>query len=411
MLVRKHLSVLGALALGVSALTWAPPAHADAHPSGSLWISGNKIVDGSYEADGVTLKARVLRGIHREGAQLPTATFPDSTELGWIGAAHPDSAHPSERRSWHASIVRIPVSSAHWTGACPNLAATPAPAAYQQALDDEISAITGQGVVALIDLHSSTAGCTGIGGHSMPDYDVTLQFWRSAASHYATNPLVAFELYNEPHFVTMDTWLNGSTGATVDDCDIVYPDHNAVQQALETKAHNDCEKSNPPKYRAIGMQQLADEVWTAAPNHLIVVDGPGRALTVPTMTLSDPHGEIAYAVHPYQCGDPDNCNALIKNHANNTVLNAWIPFGAQHPVLVTEFGWPVYGDKKSISYRDGATYYQETLNVLNQQSPAWGFVAFAFDNSTFGAYDLVTNRTDYAPNTTGQPVYDLLNQS
>ncbi len=407
MQLRKHLSVVVALGLSATALAAAPAARADTHPAGSLWVSGNKIVDGTLETDGATLKARVLRGIHREGSQQSNAWFPDSTELGWIGKAHPTGAS----RSWNSSLVRVPVGSAQWTGACPNLATNYTPAQYQAKVDDEIDAITSQGIVALLDLHMSTGGCTGIGGHAMPDYDVTLQFWQSAAAHYASNPLVAFELYNEPHFVTSDTWLNGTTGATIDDCDIVYPDHNAVQQALETQNHNDCEKKNTQRpYRAIGMQQLADVVWAAAPNHLIVVDGPGRALTVPSVTLADAHNEIAYAVHPYTCGDPNTCQTALQNHANNTVLQNWQSFGTGHPVLVTEFGWPVYKSTGS-SYRDGATFYSQTLAFLNQQTPAWGFAAFAFDGGLYGAYDMVTNLNSYAPNSTAQPVYDLLTQS
>jgi hypothetical protein len=391
-----RVAVVGLLATSSAlAATATVPAQAGTGTSAPalpvpLSVQGNRIVD----ATGATV---VLRGVQRDGTEGGPASSPvpvTSSELGWIGFQQPGS--------WHSTMVRIPLGSAQWTGACPKLASNPA--AYKAAIDAEVQALTAQGIVSLIDLHTSTAGCTAIARHAMPDAPVSQQFWSDVANRYKSNYLVAFELYNEPHYVTDATWLNGTTSATVQDCDVTAPQQLAQQKL----ALASCQAAKP-RYQAAGMQQLYDIVTAAAPGHLVVVNGPAWAANPSTQRVVPSAPNLVYALHPYICPTPGGaCNTTQKAVANLTVLDRWLSTASDTPVLVTEMGWPTYPNSDGTGYIDGSRYYRQTLDYLEQQSPPWGFVAFAFDGSWKDAFSLITSTTTYTPNSTGQPVFDLL---
>jgi hypothetical protein len=360
-----------------------------------LSVQGNRVVD----ANGTTV---VLRGVQRDGTEggPGTSTRAVTTdELGKIGYG--------QAGSWRARVVRVPLGSAQWTGACPNLSSDAA--GYRSRIDAEVQTLTGQGIVSLLDLHTSTANCTSIARHAMPDAPISQSFWTDVASRYRSNPLVAFELYNEPHFVTDATWLQGSKDASVQDCDVTAPlSSNMATRTQQQSALAKCQASSPP-YRAAGMQELYDIVVTQAPGHLVVVDGPSWATVPSGRPVNAWRGGLVHGMHPYTCPVPGGaCNTTSKAAANIQLLDRWLNPAATAPVLATEMGWPVYPSGNTSTYVDGARYYRETLDYLQRQSPPWGFVAFSFDGTSYGAFSMISDSTSYAPNSTGQPVYDLL---
>jgi hypothetical protein len=340
----------------------------------SLSIHGNRIVDGHG-------KDVVLRGIHRAYIDDPHATG------GEVSSDEIALATSGRSGSWHATVIRIPLGTAQWTGECPLLYARQA--SYRRNIDDLVKRVTDRGVVALLDLHVSTAGCTSIDRHAMPDAPITQHFWASVASHYADNPLVAFELYNEPHNVPDSTWLAGTTKAEPLDCPTSQP-AGAIPPLCTA-----------PVYRAVGMQELYDLVSAKAPHHLIVIDGPGWAANPSTKPV---RGSFVYGFHPYTCSVPGaSCDRTSKAHANLPLLNRWVAVARRQPVLATELGWPTYGPA---GYVEGASYYRETLAFLEKRH--WGFVAFAFDGGSTSGFSMVTDTGSYAPNSTAKPVFDLL---
>ena len=363
-------------ALAATAACLASPAPAAPRPG--LHVSGNRIADSA----GHTV---VLRGVNRSG----TEGGPDSSsvpvtesEIGWIGSDRPTS--------WRASAVRVLLGAAQWTGACPALSEHPG--FYRARIDREVAWITSRKMVALLDLHTSTAGCTSVSRHAMPDAPVAQEFWLSVARHYVGNPLVAFELYNEPHWVTEQVWRSGTPRATFQDCD----------PGLPLSARLVCQATQP-RYRAVGMQELYDLVTRNAPGHLVVVDGLDWATRPPARALS---GRAVYGVHPYTCAGPGACQQAANAHANLDVLRRWVPLSRRAPIWVTEFGWPT-----KTAFRgdvDGSGFYRDTLRFLEAQKPAWGWLAFAFDGSSSGAFTLTSSTSTYAPNPTGIPVYDGL---
>ncbi|MFN2538701.1 MAG: glycoside hydrolase family 5 protein [Mycobacteriales bacterium] len=359
-------------AIAATAACLAQPSPAASRPG--LHVSGSRIVDGA----GHTV---VLRGINRAGTEggggASNVPVTDA-EIGWSGSDHASS--------WHAGAVRVLLGSAQWTGGCKGLAAQPA--SYQRRIDAEVRWITSRHMVALLDLHTSTAGCTAVARHAMPDAPLAQQFWTSVARHYATNPLVAFELYNEPHWVTEAVWRNGTAKATFQDCDPQLP----------LPARLACQATSP-RYQAVGMQELYDLVARAAPGHLIVVDGYDWATVPPARPLV---GRPVYAVHPYTCPGPGACQSAAYAHANVGVLRRWLPLSRRAPIWVTEFGWPSKAPFRDV---DGSGYYRETIRFLESQRPAWGWLAFAFDGSSSGAFTLTSDTSTYVPNSTGAPVF------
>jgi len=250
--------------------------------------------------------------------------------------------------------------------------------------------------------------------HAMPDPDVKT-FWKDAAAHYAANGLVAFELFNEPHYVDDAVWLAGTSGATQTDCQPAdWVPSIAIRQKNQLVYKACINNPKTVKWRAVGMQDLYDLVSTTAPRHLVVVDGPDWAGRRPRQRVNATHRNLVYGLHPYSCSDPKNttldCAHTEKAHANIAVLDNWRPLASTAPLLVTEVGWPAYpsGDGTRTDYTEGATFYRETIAYLRQQNPKWGIIGFAFDGLNNGTFDLVTDTTTYAPNSTAQPLYDLL---
>jgi hypothetical protein len=167
-----------------------------------------------------------------------------------------------------------------------------------------------------------------------------------------------------------------------------------------------------PRYRAAGMQELYDLVTAKAPNHLVVVDGQSWANLPASQGVRASAANLVYGLHPYTCANPGAaCDTTSQAVANVKVLDRWKPVAAAAPVFVTEMGWPVYPRSDGTGYVDGARYYQQTLDYLQQQSPQWGFVAFAMDGLTTGGFSLISSTTTYAPNSTGRRVFDLLRAS
>ena len=126
------------------------------------------------------------------------------------------------------------------------------------------------------------------------------------------NPLVAFDLYNEPHDISQSIWLNG--GETTDTVTGVT-------------------------YDAAGMQQLYDTVRAAGSTNLTFISGLNWANTPPTTLVTGPN--IVYAVHYYTCPSaaPPNCTNTDPYDPTQD-LSQWTTLGATEPVMVTEFGWP-----------------------------------------------------------------------
>lgn len=297
---------------------------------GPLSTSGNRIL----EANGTQL---IPRGVVLNGLETsPTAST--VTQEAVIQA-----------KVWGANIVRLPLGEQFWLSS--NCDYSPG---YQATVSQVVNWITSLGMVALLDLHTNTIfGCQTGSAHNMADENQSPTFWSQVAARYASNPLVAFDLYNEPHNISNQVWLDG--GMTIDSYAPFLP------------------------YQAAGMQQLYNVVRTAGAHNLVIISGLNWANTPPNPLVVG--GNIVYAVHAYTCPNspPPSCTSLTPYDPSG-ILNPWVSFSASQPVAVTEFGWP--------SQSDG-TY---TANVISYaRNQGWGWIAFAWEDSHDpAAWDLTT---------------------
>lgn len=295
---------------------------------GPLSTSGNAI----FQANGAPF---IPRGVVLNGLETsPTAST--VTQQAVIQA-----------KAWGANFIRLPLGEQFWLSSNCNYSP-----GYQAEVSQVVNWITSLGMVALLDLHTNTVqGCEPDKPHNMADELQSPTFWSQVAAQYKSNPLVAFDLYNEPHNITNQVWLDG--GLTVD---VYYP-----FQA----------------YQAAGMQQLYYSVRNTGAKNLIFISGLNWANNPPSQLVSG--NNIVYAAHAYTCPDnpPPSCTSLTP-YDPSSILNTWVTFSSSHPVAVTEFGWP--------SQNDG-TYIANVIAYA--RSHGWGWVAFAWEDASYPApFDL-----------------------
>src|SRR5204863_8587456 len=143
-----------------------------------------------------------------------------------------------------ANIIRVPLSEALWLST-----SCVYDSSYAAKVDGVVSAITSRGMVALVDLHYNTISSCGTAKQwPMADYPNSVTFWQQLAARYKNNPLVAFDLYNEPHGISDDIWRNGGS---------------VTWQGTT--------------FQAAGMQQMYDAVRGTGANNLVIVGGNGWA--------------------------------------------------------------------------------------------------------------------------------------
>ena len=207
----------------------------------------------------VTLRGLVMPGLEQKGTLAGTGV----SEQAVI-----------EAKDWGANFVRVPLGEQFWLSSNCNYVPS-----YVSTVDQVVQWITSLGMVALLDLHTNTVGgCQAGTEHNMADEAQAPTFWSEVAQRYGNpasaeySPLVAFDLYNEPHNVSDAVWLNG--GKTTDSV-------------------------GGQTYQAAGMQQLYNSVHAAGSENLVFISGLNWASTPPSTLVKG--SNIVYAVHYYTC--------------------------------------------------------------------------------------------------------------
>ena len=353
--------LLGAL-VACATVSRAPRAAAGVSPAvtGPLHTSGNGIYDARNQRV-------LLRGVNSDW--LSTNTFVvDDTPLGddSIGAM----------RAWGATIVRVALGEQFW-----NADECQHSPSYPSTVDQVVRSITSRGMVALLELDSNTRQpCLPAGPQRMADYPGSVYFWKSLALRYRSNPLVAFDLYNEPHDITWSQWLDG--GTTLD-----------TDGVLWTMA---------------GMQQMYDAVRSTGAQNLVVVSGNDWASNPPPPGVTVAGHDIVYAAHSYSPVCPSDALPLycaLQSPTDPTAANAalprWDTFLTANPVLVSEFGWPNPG---SGTYNQGVIGWAQSHGV-GWMAFDWG-VGHAGTRAEYGL--LSTMAPTYSPDQAGDPVRQSL---
>ncbi|HUT45886.1 MAG TPA: cellulase family glycosylhydrolase [Sedimentisphaerales bacterium] len=215
---------------------------------------------------------------------------------------------------WHVNHIRLPLSQDRWFGKAPEQ--DDQGKAYRAIVDEIVKLCASKGVYIMLELHWSNAGVWGeqIAQHSMPDEN-SAEFWKDFAPIYANHPAVIYDLYNEPHDVSWDIWLNG--GQITD-----RPNRR---------------NQTPRTFKAVGMQQLLDIVRAAGAKNLVVVGGLDWAYDFSGILegrqLKDPTGNgLVYANHCYN----------NKNQAVETWIANMEKAAKKLPIIISEFGGAYY---------------------------------------------------------------------
>lgn len=140
---------------------------------------------------------------------------------------------------WHANTVRLQVAWQHlFIGNSASVNQS-----FVQMLDSEVSLANSYHMVVIITLQTERYK-----GSLMPD-DNALRFWTFMAKHFKKNPLVFFDLFNEPRLTgtPSEVWKIWQGGGTV-----------STPTGLETY---------------VGMQQLVDAIRSEGAQNIVVAEG------------------------------------------------------------------------------------------------------------------------------------------
>jgi hypothetical protein len=253
---------------------------------------------------------------------------------------------------WGANFARLPVGE---NPMVPNDCSYDQ--SYVDTVDRIVNDVTSRGMVLLLDLHTNAVTDCGDWGNqqSLPDAKA-VTFWQTVANRYKSNPLVAFDLYNEPHDITDSVWRNGGTVT-----------------------------SGGVTYQAVGMQKLYDTVRATGATNLVFASGRGWAATYPATAPLTGTTNLVWAVHAYTCptATPANggtCKPGPEGALDPSgILGNFATVGTTQPVMVTEFGWP---DPSNGDYLANVAAYAS--------SHGWaGWNAFVFNNFTGSQFDLM----------------------
>jgi endoglucanase len=311
------------------------PGTGSASVVGPLRTAGNQIV----QANGQSL---VLQGVNLAGLEYN----------GNLSGTDITEQVVAEAKAAGANFVRVPLGEQFWIYSyCENASG------YASSVDRVVKWITSLGMVALLDLHTNSLGACQPGSqHNMADEAEAPNFWKQLGQRYGSpsspyyNPLVAFDLYNEPHDISDATWLNGG-------------------QTTDTGA--------PQKtYQAAGMQQLYDAVRSTGSQNLVFISGLNWAGAPPTELVSGYN--IVYA---------DHCYTSAASDVTQDNLDLWTSLSASKPIVITEFG----GSNPS----DG-TYNANVIAFA--QAHDWGWSPWAFVGGGAG-FDVAT----FLPDGTAEP--------
>lgn len=204
--------------------------------------------------------------------------------------------------------VRIPLTASSWLGV--NTSASAANMAkypdlnlqYQKFIGNLVKEYTERDIVTILDLHwtdddTDNAPMAGKGATNCVD------FWDSVASIHGSNPYVFYELYNEPHRVTQDQWMNGDSTTS-------------------------------------GMLEMLEAVRKHTSNPVIIGGYGGYAYDADSLVALDGqlNGDknIIYNFHPYmgpnQAGDDKKCPVNFESYLTKVLDNT------DKPAIITEFG-------------------------------------------------------------------------
>ncbi len=274
-------------------------------------------------------------------------------------------------RDWHSNVVRIPVAQDRWYGKGPEQKDDGA--AYRALVKQAVGLCVELGAYAMIDLHWSDAGEWGqaIGQHVMPDRN-SATFWKDCAAAYQNQAGVIFDLYNEPHDVSWDQWLDGGL-----------------------VSETDPKTGKTTTFVAVGMRELCRVVRATGAKNLVVIGG------------LDWSYDLSGIWQGRQIADPDGQGVIYANHAypfKGDTVEKWVgkmeTASQVLPIIVSEFG----SDPDGGAGLSGEAWVRQVIDALKVHD--WNYTAWDLHPA---AGPKLVKGWDYAPTEHfGVPVKEFL---
>lgn len=221
-------------------------------------------------------------------------------------------------RGWGSNIVRIPLNPAYWV----KTAAHYDPG-YPAQVDSAILRAHSQGLDVVIDMHFSDRGDPANKAYRlerMADANHGITFWKEVAARYKDDGRVLFELYNEPHDISWDTWLNGGPSGD--------------------------------GYQAAGYQQLYDAVRSTGAKNLVIVNGLNWGYDMAEAGTHMLNGyNVIYGTHVYDWPEKQP----VRWDRDFGYLAAKVP------VMIGEFG----------TTNCGTAYYEWVMAYADTHNMSW----------------------------------------
>jgi hypothetical protein len=379
-------------------------AASDAVGVASVQIPGSTAAPGTVDVDWIALAPIAQVATVKGNEILPMGGVPVTPKgINFIGLTAGDIAPNGRVRltsvpvtdlyRWGAESVRLGLNQEYWLSNCPVVLDYDhdEQTDYRTAVREAVDALTGLGMQVLLSLTVTERGKnTGCGATVQPWLKEAPDtrspaFWGAVATSFGNNPLVMFDLFNEPNHISADVWRKGGP--------VSYTYKTATGLKRTTT------------YQAVSMQALYNAVRDTGAMNLITVSGTGWA-TQPTVLESHPlngYGIIA-GVHSYcsECSpdDPHLSPYLDQNTPPD--------FMADHAVIITESGWKRPPDPRyNRALIDWAASHHVAYDVYNFYFP--GDYSVVSDwNPTL---DLGGGASTKPPGPTGAPVWNDMSRA
>ncbi len=239
---------------------------------------------------------------------------------------------------WRVNHIRLPLSQDRWFGKAREQ--NDEGKSYRALVQQAVDLCSRHQCYIILDLHWSNTGEWGTRNaqHYMPDKN-SVPFWKELATTYKNHPAVIFDLYNEPHDVSWEVWLNGGQ---------VTEKSRTAGESLS--------------YAAVGMRTLLDTVRATGAKNVVIVGGLNWSYDLSGILngkeLSDPEGNgVIYANHAYPFkGD------TVERWATKMEAAA-----KQLPLIISEFG----SDPKGAAGKTGEQWVREVVQTLESRGWAW----------------------------------------
>jgi endoglucanase len=343
---RWFLLAVLALALASCSSTSSAPGggQAPAAAAGMPHVEGSRIVDGK----GNPLLLR--------GAQIESAfNYVKQWQRGDSPLALLNSRTFAVMASWRMNEVRVPLSN--WILALDQ-------ERYLRLLDQVVQQANAAGLYVVLDLHDDAQSGSPYGkGADFPKAE-SLAFWKTIASRYRENPMVLFDLFNEPQTPDWQTWLHG--GATAG-------------------------QASP---REVGFQDLVDAIRRppVSARQIIVVEPGGDRrngwATIGTNTIRDPN--IAYSLHVY--------DGIVQSPQQQDAK--WGPLLGHFPLYIGE--WALLPNSytpaqcRGIPHDQADQIVRNFLDYMKSRGASWSAWSFTPGH-------LFVDSSSYSPTTLDQP--------